>query len=214
MIIKIFFENKPVFLTDEFSPAVKEFMHHPETIYIDEISTPAVNSLLHEITNPAFLRGILYNANFEKIRKAFYKHFEIIQAAGGVVKNERGEVLFIFRRGKWDLPKGKNDNNEIAKDCAVREVKEETGLIKVKAGKHISTTYHVYKEFGKHILKETEWFNMTALSQEKLIPQLDEGIKKIEWVSAESISDKLKNSYALIAEVLNNAGLKIDADLL
>ena len=49
MMIKIFFENKPVFLTDEFSPAVTEFMHHPETIYIDEISTPAINSLLHEI---------------------------------------------------------------------------------------------------------------------------------------------------------------------
>ena len=209
MIIKIFFENKPVFLTDELSPAVTEFMHHPETIYIDEISTPAINSLLHEIANPAFARGILYNENFEKSKKAFYKHFKTIQAAGGVVKNEVGEILFIFRRGKWDLPKGKKDNNENAKDCALREVKEEAGLHKVIAGKHVCTSYHVYTEFGKHILKETDWFDMKSSSKEKLTPQMEEGIEKIEWVNPININDKLKNSYALIADVLVGSGFSI-----
>lgn len=204
MIIKIFFENKPVFLTDELSPVITEFMHHPETIYVDEISTRAINSLLHEIVNPAFVRGILYNDNIEKTKKAFYKHFKIIEAAGGVVKNETGEVLFIFRKGKWDLPKGKNDGDEDAKECALREVKEETGLINVKAGKLLCTTYHVYHEFGKHILKETHWFNMEASSQQQLIPQQDEGIEKIEWVNNNGIKEKLKNSYALITDVLNN----------
>ncbi len=71
------------------------------------------------------------------MKKAFFKHFIIIQAAGGLVKNEQNEILFIFRRGKWDLPKGKNDGDEIPRECAVREVKEETGLQKINAGKKI-----------------------------------------------------------------------------
>lgn len=196
-----------MFLANEFSTAVTEFMHHPETIYVDEVSTPAINSLIHEITSPAFARGILYNEDFDKIKKSFYKHFKIIQAAGGVVKNETGEILFIFRRGKWDLPKGKRDDDENAEDCAVREVKEETGLHNIKAGGQICTTYHVYTEYGKHILKETDWFSMKSSSGEKLIPQLEEGIEKIEWVNFADISERLKNSYALIADVLTSAGI-------
>jgi 8-oxo-dGTP pyrophosphatase MutT (NUDIX family) len=203
MVIKVFFQNNALFLTNELSPAIIEFMHHPETIYVDEISTPAINTLIHEMANSAYERGILYGTDFKKLKKAFYKHFKLIQAAGGVVKNEKDEILLIFRNGKWDLPKGKVDDNEKAKDCALREVKEETGLTHLKAGKHICTTHHAYNEFGKHILKDTEWFKMTATSQQKLTPQKEEGIEKIEWADATDIKDKLKNSFELIADVLS-----------
>jgi len=209
MVLKIFFEDKPVFLCDEITPSIHEFMHHPDTIFIDEITTPAINSLLHEIAKPEFHAGILWNENIEKLKKAFYKHFTPVQAAGGLVKNELNEILFIFRKGKWDLPKGKNDGNEIAKECALREVREETGLLKVKAGKKVSTTYHTYHEFGKYILKETEWFDMKTTSQQNLTPQLEEGIQKIEWVNRLNVPDKLKKSYPLIADVLISSGIQI-----
>jgi 8-oxo-dGTP pyrophosphatase MutT (NUDIX family) len=209
MVIKIFFEDKPVFLCDEITPSIHEFMHHPDAVFIDEITTPAINSLLHEIAKPAFHAGILWDESIEKLKRAFYRHFIVVQAAGGVVKNEVGEILFIFRKGKWDLPKGKNDGNEIPKQCALREVKEETGLIKVKAGKRICTSYHTYREFGKHILKETEWFCMKSTSQQNLIPQEEEGIQKIEWVSIPGIHNKLKNSFPLIADVLTSSGVDI-----
>ncbi|MEP6597657.1 MAG: NUDIX domain-containing protein [Ginsengibacter sp.] len=209
MVIKIFFEDKPVFLCNEITPSIHKYMHHPDAIFIDEITTPAINSLLHEIAKPEFHAGILWNDNIDKLKKAFYKHFTMIQAAGGVVKNEMDEILFIFRKGNWDLPKGKNDGNEIAKECALREVKEETGLVKVKVGKKVCTTYHTYHEFGKHILKETEWFDMKATSQQKLIPQQEEGIQKIEWVSKLNIPDKLKKSYPLITDVLISLGIDI-----
>lgn len=209
MVIKIFFEDKPVFLCDEITSSIHNYMHHPDAIFIDEISTPAINSLFHEIVKPEFHVGILWNNGIEKLKKAFYKHFTIVQAAGGLVKNEAKEILFILRNGKWDLPKGKKDANEIAKECALREVKEETGLAKVMAGKKISTTYHTYHEFGKHLLKETEWFDMKATSQQKLIPQTEEGIQKIEWVNELNVSDKIKKSYPLIADVLISSGVNI-----
>jgi 8-oxo-dGTP pyrophosphatase MutT (NUDIX family) len=209
MVIKIFFEDKPVFLCDEITPSIQEFMHHPDAIFIDEITTPAINSLLHEIAKPAFHAGILLNDNIEKLKESFYKHFVLVQAAGGVVKNEMDEILFIFRKGKWDLPKGKNDGNEVPKECALREVKEETGLLKVKAGKKIYTSYHTYREFGKHVLKETEWFNMKSTSQQEFIPQEDEGIQKIEWVNKLDVPNKLKNSFPLIADVLVSSGVDI-----
>ena len=211
MVIKIFFEDKPVFLCDEITPAIHEFIHHPDAIFIDEISTPAIKSLLHEIVKPAFHAGILWYNNIEKLKKAFFKHFTIIKTAGGLVKNEQNEILFIFRRGKWDLPKGKNDDDEIPRDCAVREVKEETGLQKVKAGRKICTTYHTYTEFGKHILKETEWFEMKATSEQKLTPQHDEGIEKIVWVSELDMNEKLKNSFPLISDVILSSGINIEA---
>jgi 8-oxo-dGTP pyrophosphatase MutT (NUDIX family) len=209
MVIKIFFEDKPVFLCDEITSSIHSYMHHPEVIFIDEISTPAINSLLHEIVKPEFHAGILWNENIEKLKKAFYKHFTSVQAAGGVVKNERGEILLIFRNGLWDLPKGKKDAKETAKECALREVMEETGLLKITVGKKISTTYHTYHEFGKNILKETEWFDMKAPVEQNLIPQHEEGIKKIEWVNEQNLPNKIKKSYPLIADVLIKAGIDV-----
>ena len=211
MVIKIFFEDKPVFLCDEITPPIHEFIHHPDAIFIDEISTPAIKSLLHEIVKPAFHAGILWHNNIEKLKKAFFKHFTIILAAGGLVKNEQNEILFIFRRGKWDLPKGKNDDDEIPRECAVREVKEETGLQKIKAGRKICTTYHTYTEFGKHILKETEWFEMKATSEQELTPQHNEDIEKIEWVNELDLNEKLKNSFPLISDVILTSGINIEA---
>ena len=207
MVLKIFFEDKPVFLCDEITSSIQEFMHHPDAIFIDETTTPAINSLLHEIAKPEFHVGILWNDNIIKLKEVFFKHFSLIQAAGGVVKNELDQILFIFRKGKWDLPKGKRDGNEIPKECALREVKEETGLVKVKTGKRICTSYHTYHEFGKHIIKETEWFNMTSISQQKLSPQEEEGIQKIEWVDTLKIPEKLENSFPLIADVLVSSGI-------
>ena len=55
-----------------------------------------------------------------------------ILAAGGLVTNAQGEILWIFRRGFWDLPKGKLDDGETIQSCAIREVEEETGIQNIK----------------------------------------------------------------------------------
>ena len=207
MLIKVFFEDKPVYITDNITPQVTALKNLPGTVFIDDISTPVIRSFLNKMGDTSISGAIVYHDHLEKARRAFYKHFKIIKAAGGVVKNEKDQVLFIYRRGKWDLPKGKNDTGETAKDCGLREVKEETGLQEVKAGKHICTSYHVYNERETPILKETDWFYMKASSTAILIPQHEESIEKIEWTDASRISEMLKNSYALIADVLLEAGI-------
>lgn len=204
MVLKIYFGDKPVFICDKITPAIEKYRHHPDTVFIDEMTNPAINALLHEIAKPGFHAGILFTANIEQSKKLFWKHFTIIQAAGGLIENEKKEILMIFRRGKWDLPKGKLDKGETLEQCAVREVKEETGLKNVQLKKFILTTFHTYNEFGRHILKESHWYRMKAASSQPLKPQTEEDIQQIAWVKPAALSEKLKNSFPSINDVIEN----------
>ena len=200
--ITIYFDDKPVYLCDKLTPEIDEVRHHPDAVYIDELSRAAINSLLHEINKPQFHAGIIINENFEKLKKDFFKHFKLVKAGGGMVKNKAGEILLIFRRGKWDLPKGKLDANESLVECAIREVKEETGLTAIQAGKEIDITYHTYIEFGKHILKESHWYMMRATNVEALIPQAEEDITDIRWVNKDDLKKYLDNTFPTIISLL------------
>lgn len=203
--ITIYFEDKPVFLCDEITPEINEYRHHPDAVYIDELSTAAINSLLHEIKKPRFHAAIIFDKDFMKLKSIFFKHFELIKAGGGLVKNKREEILMIFRRGKWDLPKGKLDEGETIEECAKREVEEETGLQKLTVIKPLVITYHTYNLFGKHNLKETHWFLMHATGNEELIPQTEEEISETKWVKKGDLESYLKNTFPTIEMVLKEA---------
>ena len=129
-----------------------------------------------------------------------------IIAGGGVVVNEKNQVLFIYRRKKWDLPKGKLDPGEDIKACAIREVMEETGIRNLTIGKLIIVTTHSYEEKGLNMQKETHWFEMKAstVDNSTLTPQLEEDIEKIEWVSPENLEEYLSETYTTIQQVLNS----------
>ncbi len=200
--ITIYFDDKPVFLCDEITKELDTYRHHPDVVFIDELSTAAINSLLHEIAKSQFHAGIILNKDLDSLKKAFFKHFKLIQAAGGIVQNVNGEILLIFRKGKWDLPKGKLDQGETLKDCAKREVHEETGLDKLKIEKLIDSTYHVYVEFGKHILKESFWFGMESTDTKEPIPQTEEDITEIRWISKEELHKYFSNTFPSIKTLL------------
>ena len=129
-----------------------------------------------------------------------------IIAGGGVVVNEKNQVLFIYRRKKWDLPKGKLDPGEDIKACAIREVMEETGIRDLTIGNLIIVTTHSYEENGMNMQKETHWFEMKAstVDNSTLTPQLEEDIEKIEWVSLENLEEYLSETYTTIQQVLNS----------
>jgi len=131
----------------------------------------------------------------------------IITAAGGLVQNNEGSFLLIFRRGYWDLPKGKLDAGELIPECAVREVMEETGLQTITLGPFICTTTHTYFDtwLQKDVVKQTHWFSMkaSALKPEQLIPQIEEDIEKIEWVPVSKLDQYLTQTYPTIRSVFD-----------
>src|ERR1700741_4840011 len=153
MNLKIYFNDKPLFLTDNIDSEIEPFVHHDDSVFIDEFSSPGIKSMIHEMREEKVHAGIFYHQKIEELKKAFWKKFTIVIAAGGLLLNEEEEILLMFRRGKWDLPKGKLDKGETIEDCALRETNEETGLVDLKLEKPITTTYHTYDESGKHILK-------------------------------------------------------------
>jgi len=127
----------------------------------------------------------------------------MIEAAGGLVFNNDGDILMIFRNGKWDLPKGKLEIGESVEECAIREVEEECGILDLIIENKIKDTYHTYVLEGENILKKTYWYKMKTDYSAKLVPQIEEGITKASWVDKDQISKKLKNSYGNISDVLN-----------
>lgn len=130
-----------------------------------------------------------------------------IIAAGGLVTNDNGDLLMIYRRDKWDLPKGKLDEGETIAACAVREVEEETGLRQVILGESLGITLHTYVEYGVEIQKETHWYKMQAPGIQGLVPQTEEDITKIEWSNKAAVNDHLQNTYANIADIIARSGI-------
>lgn len=127
----------------------------------------------------------------------------IIKAAGGLVINERDELLMIYRKGHWDLPKGKLDEGETLEACAVREVEEETGLQNVQLKKLIGSTNHEYVENNTSINKETHWYLMQVSGEQQLIPQVEEDITNIRWIHFNDLDIYLNNSYDNIRYIVN-----------
>ncbi len=127
-----------------------------------------------------------------------------VEAAGGMVLNEKGEVLMIFRRGSWDLPKGKIDPNESVETAAIREVREETGLTDLKIYLKLQITYHTYNIDNVTIIKPTHWFKMMHASNQSLVPQTEEDITEITWMSKKQVEGIIDQTYSSIKELLEN----------
>ena len=122
----------------------------------------------------------------------FNKLFRKIEAAGGIVNNASGEILFIKRLGKWDLPKGKMEKGESREESAIREIEEETGLRNVVLKDFINTTYHIYIERnGDRVLKYTHWFEMFFDGEDTSKPQIEEGITEVAWKNDSKITEEV-----------------------
>ncbi|MEX0884478.1 MAG: NUDIX hydrolase [Cyclobacteriaceae bacterium] len=135
----------------------------------------------------------LVTVDLKRMKKFIKSRFLIIKAAGGVVTKE-DRILFIFRLGKWDLPKGKFEKKESPAVCALREVEEECN-IQVKLVEPICKTWHTYTQNRKSILKKTYWYTMECLNDTKMKPQVEEGIQDLRWMNHQEAKTALVNSY-------------------
>lgn len=127
-----------------------------------------------------------------------------IIAAGGIVVNPNKEILWIFRRGFWDLPKGKLDPNESIEACAIREVMEETGISNLVLGDLILTTIHQYHDtyLNTEVEKTTYWYQMTTDTIQEGVPQTEEDIEAIAWVKKADLAPYLAKTYENINQVM------------
>jgi 8-oxo-dGTP pyrophosphatase MutT (NUDIX family) len=126
----------------------------------------------------------LNKSGFESLKKTF----KIVKAGGGLVRNSKGEFLLIFRKKHWDLPKGKPDKGENIETCAIREVREETGISDLKIIKKLPKTYHLFVNPNNEIvLKKCYWFEMETTDEQPLSPQLEEEILEAVWLSKEKV---------------------------
>ncbi len=138
--------------------------------------------------------------------EGIHERFKPVNAGGGVVWDEAGAVLMIYRRGRWDLPKGKQDPGERIDATALREVQEETGLGEVRLGAWLCDTYHIYTHKGTDLLKTTSWYAMHAPAGAPLQPQAEEAILEARWMDAGAIQNILSKTYEAIRGVLRTAG--------
>ncbi len=160
-------------------------------------------SCLDKIEKNQDLREVVVLAeDTEKLKTAFFSLFKIVSAAGGLVVNDSQSVLMIYRRGFWDLPKGKIESGESKKAAALREVKEETGLTHLVMVQKLVKTYHIYQTSGKkRVLKPTHWYLMHTMDT-ILVPQSEEDIEKALWVKYQRALDELNPIYTNIGLVL------------
>ena len=133
---------------------------------------------------------------------AFEKNYLLKVAAGGWVFNNAGDLLMIDRLNYWDIPKGHIENNETLQICAIREVKEETGIEDITIVDELGISRHLfrYSENSPEILKVTHWFRMHSNYKGVFTPQISEDIDKVKWVSRAKVNGYLSKSYRSLLE--------------
>ncbi|EGD78808.1 hypothetical protein PTSG_01783 [Salpingoeca rosetta] len=125
-----------------------------------------------------------------------------VTAAGGWVENGFGEILWLLRAGKWDLPKGRLEAGETVPECAVREVKEECGLTEVQRGEKIIETVHEYEQNDRRFVKTTHWFRMSVLGRPPISPQADENIDRVAWLPHKEWLAVLDSTFPSVRKVV------------
>jgi 8-oxo-dGTP pyrophosphatase MutT (NUDIX family) len=162
------------------------------------IDSVDINKVLSKLKKDKYDAVHLIGSNKELLLKKFLSLLPNVIAGGGKVYNKKEEILFIFRNGKWDLPKGKAEPKETINQTALREVEEETGISGLSITKPLEITYHIFKRMDKYYIKVTYWFKMYSEYEGVLIPQKKEGITKVKWISETKLTKVLNNSYANI----------------
>lgn len=187
---KVFVNDKPIILTT----VIEEETNFKNYL----LNSVNIGKIIRELNKTDLESVRLIHKSEDKLLKKFLKLLPNVIAGGGKVINSKGEILFIYRNDKWDLPKGKAERRESIDKTALREVEEETGVKHLEITKPLEVTYHIFKRNGRHKIKITYWFEMKTSYEGTLEPQEDEGITRVEWLDQVAANKALENSYANI----------------
>src|ERR1043165_8955577 len=203
-MVKVFANNKTICFTSN----LMDFPQKQDTVLVRIHSLDEIKMVYNELVNKnQFIEVYFYHENEKLMLITFSSIVKMIEAAGGLVQNAKGEYLFIFRKGKWDLPKGKLDKGESSSEAALREVEEECGVGQLKITKELEATYHTYQQDGEDILKKTYWFGMSCGDDSPLKPQTEEDITDAKWLGKDELNKVRENTYGAIEEVLKCYGV-------
>jgi len=200
MQLKIYSGNQYLILTNDRQLMLQDDMIQLN-IEVNEHKTFSIQSFLSTLQSTTCLHGVIFSTDFNLLEEKLRNEFTFITAAGGLVLNENNDSLLIFRRGKWDLPKGKLDEGETVDACALREVEEETGIKDTVIERFLTNTYHFYTENNVSICKETYWYLMHSPGVQNLVPQIEEQITAIKWSDAAFVEQILPDTFPMIKDV-------------
>ncbi|MDT8412739.1 MAG: NUDIX domain-containing protein [Vicingaceae bacterium] len=199
---KVFINDRVIFFTKD-----TNIYQHLENVLVIHFFDKATARFAYELLcSETKTKYVIFKTNTPNIDfKSFVACFELIIAAGGRVNNSDGNTLFIYRLGKWDLPKGKLEENESLKQGAIREVEEECGISGLTIEKHLMDTYHMYELNERVVIKQSVWFLMNTKDCSELIPQKEENITDARWMTSDEIKEiVLNNTYPSIKEIFDS----------
>ncbi|MEP7268497.1 MAG: NUDIX domain-containing protein [Saprospiraceae bacterium] len=173
----------------------------PIYLLLRDPKTNQINGILHQMQSGLIqFPTVILSRNRKSLWNKFLHDSNRVFAAGGLIKREDEKYLFFYRRGSWDLPKGKVDKKETFKQAALREVNEEVGLT-CTILKKMPITFHTYILKDKLVLKQTYWYEMSCKRGQVRL-QHEEDIEKSKWVSKDKVNLVLKNIYPNLSSLL------------
>lgn len=200
---KIFFENTTFLLSKKKKNNADKYYRFEELQHIN------LHTWMQKTKN--FHTNQIINIWGEKGKDTlefFMYNLIFIKAAGGLVKNELGEILFIYRKNKWDLPKGKPEGKESMEETAIREVMEECGIGGLHIEKKIPSTYHIYRCNSKYFaLKKSIWYLMFSADWKDVKLQYEEEITDYKWIAPPVSLSLMKKAFPSIKDLIEKLNL-------
>lgn len=197
-MFKIYYNNKTILLSES-ETTEKSFT---KIYFLDE---DKIKYALNIFLNSDDSTGInIYGKTFIYVPTFIKEQFIFIKAAGGIVRDKLGSILYINRLGYYDFPKGKAEQGETEEFTAIREVSEECGIkiTDLQIEKKIGNVYHIYPYKNSFALKETAWFLMNFTGDYVLTPQTEEDITEVGWLNFDEISVFEKRTYPSLKGLL------------
>ncbi len=196
---KIFFKDRVIFLvrdpelliSEDFNSVLKYANPGELKVFINNF-----------LESDSIQRAMVYYHNVDKLLQYFSKCFININAAGGLVWNGNySEFIGMWRRGFFDLPKGKVEKDETFAKAALREVEEECGITELKIMTALTNTFHIYRINDNLILKKIRWYEMLYEGDSIPTPQISEDIESVFWMKPQDIHKIKDKCYPSVLEI-------------